>query len=171
MQMKKLTVRLTTLAAGALALLAIWPAATATAQTTSEPAGAKPKAIYPAPEVAKAQIKAALKKAAAVHKRIILDFGGNWCGDCKTLDKLFHSEPNETLLKDNFILVDVNIGMFDKNTDIAEKFGVPLKKGVPALAVLDTNGHVLFSQKQGEFEAMSRMDPSSVTEFLNHWKQ
>ena len=139
--------------------------------TTLANAQTKLKEIYPAPEAATAQIKAALVKAAKLHKRIILDFGGNWCGDCRTLDRLFHQEPNATLLKTNFILVDVNIGHFDKNSDIADKFGVPLKKGVPALAVLDSNGQVLLSQKEGEFESMSRMDPNSVTEFLNHWKQ
>jgi thiol:disulfide interchange protein len=126
--------------------------------------------IYPAPEKAPAQLKAALADAARLHKRIILDFGGNWCGDCRVLDKYFRQEPNATLLKQHFILVDVNIGKFDKNQDIAKKYGVPLEKGVPALAVLDSDGHPLFSQRQGEFESMRRMDASAVTDFLKHWK-
>ncbi|HLK17077.1 MAG TPA: thioredoxin family protein [Fimbriimonadaceae bacterium] len=128
------------------------------------------KEIYPAPEAASADIKAALAEAAKLHKRVILDFGGNWCGDCVALDKYFHQEPNASLLKANFILVDINIGQFDKNTDIAKTYGVPLEKGVPALAVLDSDGHTLYSQKNGEFEAMRTLSPSSVTEFLNHWK-
>jgi len=41
---------------------------------------------------------------------------------------------------------------------------------VPALAVLDADGRVVFSQKNGEFEAMSRMDPRSVNAFLARWK-
>jgi hypothetical protein len=65
----------------------------------------------------------------------------------------------------------VNIGHFDQNKDIAKQYDVPLEKGVPALAVLDANGKSLFSQKKGEFESMRRMEPSSVTDFLNHWKQ
>jgi len=131
----------------------------------------KPKDIYPAPEAAQGEIKGALAEAAHLHKRIILDFGGNWCGDCRALDKNFRQEPNASLLKENFILVDVNIGKFDQNLDIAKKYDVPLTKGVPALAVLDSDGHLVYSQKQGEFEAMRSMDPSSVTEFLKHWKQ
>lgn len=129
------------------------------------------KDIYPGPDVAQAEIKSALSQAARLHKRVILDFGGNWCGDCKVLDRYFHQEPNASLLKSNFILVDVNIGHFDRNQDIAKKYDVPLAKGVPALAVLDAGGHPLFSQKKGEFESMARMDPTSVTDFLNHWKQ
>lgn len=134
-------------------------------------AQAKPdKDIYPAPEVAKRELKEALAKAEKLNKRVIVDFGGNWCGDCRVLDKYFHEEPNATLLKENFILVDVNIGKFDKNLDIAKACDVPMDKGVPALAVLDSKGHPLFSQKLGEFESMRRMESSAVTEFLKRWK-
>ena len=38
--------------------------------------------IYPAPDQAKADLAAALKTAAQTHKRVLIDFGGNWCGDC-----------------------------------------------------------------------------------------
>lgn len=132
----------------------------------------KPAAdIYPVPEAAPAEIKAALTKAAKEHKRVILDFGGNWCEDCRVLDKFYKVEPNASLLKKNFILVAVNIGKFDKNQDIARKYGVPLEKGVPALAVLDAKGKPLFSQKKGEFESMRSLDASALTDFLNHWKR
>jgi thioredoxin 1 len=41
---------------------------------------------------------------------------------------------------------------------------------VPALAVLSEDGKLLYSQKGGEFEAMRRMQSSSVTSFLVQWK-
>jgi thioredoxin 1 len=131
---------------------------------------AQERTIYPEKADAKSDIKSALDKAGHLHKRVILDFGGNWCGDCKALDRNFHKEPNTSLLKDGFILVDVNIGHFDLNKDVAKQYGVPLEKGVPALAVLDSGGKVLYSQKNGEFESMRTMDASSVTEFLKRWK-
>ncbi len=126
--------------------------------------------IYGDPAQAHAELSAALSRAAAEHKRVILDFGGNWCGDCQVLDIYFHREPNAALLADNFILVDINVGHFDSNQDLAEKYNIPLHKGVPALAVLDSHGRLLYSQRAGEFEDMRRMDPNSVTEFLEHWK-
>ena len=126
--------------------------------------------IFPNTPDAKPEIREALMKAKAEHKRVILDFGGNWCGDCKVLDIYFHQSPNDKLLADNFILVDVNIGKYDMNTDVAEKYGVPLKKGVPALAVLAPDGRVLHAQTTGEFENMRHMEANSVTDFLNLWK-
>lgn len=130
-----------------------------------------PAEIYPAPAQASADIAAALKSAAASHKRVILDFGGNWCTDCHVLDFYFHDAANRALLEAGYILVHVNIGYMDANVDIAERYQIPLSKGVPAIAVLSEHGKLLFSQKSGEFEAMRRMQSGAVTEFLGRWKR
>jgi thiol:disulfide interchange protein len=127
--------------------------------------------IYPDPSQAKVDLAAALKTAAATHKRILLDFGGDWCGDCQVLDIYFHDATNRPLLEANFVLVHVNIGHMDANVEIAEKYGVPLHKGVPALAVLDEHGALLFSQKTGEFEDMRHLESSALTKFLLQWKR
>ena len=117
-----------------------------------------------------ADIAAAVKQARREHKRILLDFGGDWCGDCQVLDIYFHQSPNAELLAKHFVVVHVDIGHMDHNVDIARRYEVPIEKGVPAFAVLDSNGRLIFSQKNKEGEAMSRMQSDSVTEFLNKWK-
>jgi thiol:disulfide interchange protein len=127
--------------------------------------------IYPAPAQASADIAVALKSAAAAHKRVILDFGGNWCTDCYVLDSYFHDAANKDLLQANFVLVHVNIGRMDANVDIATRYEIPLTRGVPAIAVLDAQGKLLYSQKTGEFEAMRHMQSSAVTDFLRRWKR
>jgi thiol:disulfide interchange protein len=126
--------------------------------------------IYPDPGQAQTDLAAALKLAAATHKRVLLDFGGNWCGDCQVLDIYFHNETNRPILDANFVLVHVNIGHMDENVDLAQAYKVPLERGVPALAVLSENGKLLFSQRDGQFEAMRRMESSAVTGFLVQWK-
>ena len=126
--------------------------------------------IYADPAQAKGDLEAALKKAAATHKRVLVDFGGNWCGDCQVLDIYFHNPENRPILDANYVLVHINVGRYDANLDLAEKYGIPLQKGVPALVVLNDKGKVLYSQKSGEFEAMRRMQPSTVTSFLVQWK-
>ena len=150
-----------TLKSIALAILLALSAGTANSATRD---------IYPDPAQAKADLAAALKTAAANHKRILLDFGGNWCGDCQVLDIYFHDPANRPLLEANFVLVHINIGRSDANLDLARQYGVPLEKGVPALAVLSDKGTLLYSQRGGEFEAMRRMESSSVTSFLRQWE-
>lgn len=128
------------------------------------------KNIYPATSRANADIAAALKTAAITHKRVLLDFGGDWCGDCQMLDIYFHDPKNSPLVETNFVLVHVNVGHFDANQNIAEKYQIPLKKGVPALAVLSEHGKLLFAQQTGQFEDMSHMQSGSLTEFLLKWR-
>jgi thioredoxin 1 len=125
--------------------------------------------IYPEVEAAPGDIHAALLLARRTHKRVLLDFGGDWCPDCQVLNIYFHQSPNAELLAKHFILVDVNIGHEDANLDIARRYGVPMPHGVPALVVVDGLGKVLYAQNK-EFSDMRTMQPSAVTEFLTKWK-
>jgi thiol:disulfide interchange protein len=145
------------------------PAATPKRIPVTAPPAVK-RHLYSAEADPKADIASALKQAHSEHKRVILAFGGDWCGDCQVLEIYLHQSPNLELFDKNFLLVHVDIGHKDKNVDIAEKYGIPLDEGVPALAVLDENGKILYSQKAGEFGDMRYMQSASVTDFLNKWK-
>ena len=137
----------------------------------AQPARAAAPDIYPPPEQAAADLTAALEAAATHHRRVILDFGGNWCTDCHVLDIYMHDTANQPILDSSFLVVHINIGeKEDRNLDLAARYEIPLNKGVPALAILDPHGKLLYSQKAGEFEAMRHMESSSVTEFLRRWK-
>jgi thioredoxin 1 len=115
--------------------------------------------IYPDPAQAKADLAAALKTAASAHKRILLDFGGNWCGDCQVLDIYFHDPANRPILEANFVLVHVNIGHMDANLDIAERYQVPLDKGVPALAVLSEKASCSTARRAASLKPCAAWSP------------
>jgi thioredoxin 1 len=137
------------------------------------PEPAKPNtALYPPPGDAQSEISAALASAAKDHKRVILVFGANWCYDCHVLDATFRSKTFAPVVNASYHVVHVNVGdEGDKNLDLAEKYGVPLKKAVriPSLAVLDPSGKVVFSQTQGEFDNSVRIGPDDVAAFLKKW--
>lgn len=147
------------------------PAQIAAAKAAHQPAiqYTPNKHIYPPIEAAAGDVDAALAKARREHKRVILDFGADWCGDCQVLDIYFHQSPNHELLDKYFIEVKVNIGREDANIELAHKYGVPVH-GVPALAVVDGHGKVIYAQ-DSQFSDMRYMQPQSVTEFLNKWKK
>ncbi len=129
--------------------------------------------VYPDPSRAGSDLAAALREAARTERRVIVDFGGNWCGDCRVLDANFHRPENAALLAKHYVLVHVNVGErgIDRNFALAERYGIPLAKGVPALAVLESDGRLVYSQGNGEFEAMRSMDPASVGRFLRKWRR
>ena len=113
-------------------------------------------------------MKAALAEARRTHKRVLIDFGGDWCPDCQVLNYYFAQSPNAELLQKNFVRVNVNIGREDANVDLAKAYGVPLQ-GVPALAVVAPNGKAVYSQNK-EFSDMRHMDSAQLTAFLKKWK-
>ena len=128
------------------------------------------RSIYPSPSLAHADLQSAIATARRQHKNVLLDFGANWCPDCVALDYYLHEQPNASMLARNFVLVHINVGRFNHNRDLARKYNIPLKKGIPALAVLNSHGRLLYSQTGGQFEDMHQMSPDSVTAFLNMWK-
>jgi thioredoxin 1 len=128
------------------------------------------KTIYDEKADAHVEIKEALEKAAASHKRVIVVFGANWCFDCHVLDKAFHRPDLAPIVSANYEVVHVDIGRGEKNQDLMTKYDVPMKRGIPGLAVLDADGKLVYSQKNGEFENARALAPSDFLAFLNKWK-
>ena len=133
-------------------------------------AAKKEKDIYNESADARAEIKEALQKAAAGHKRVIVVFGANWCFDCHVLDKAFHSSELAPILAANYEVVHVSIGKGDKNLDLMKQYEVPRNRGIPGLAVLDPDGELIYSQKNGEFENARALPAADFLAFLEKWK-
>ena len=142
----------------------------ATAQVAPPPVPAVHKHIYPEITAAKADVHSGLRQAAREHKRVLLIFGGDWCGDCQVLDINLHDPANVDLLAKSFVVVHVNVGHKDQNIDLAAKYGVPIDKGVPAVSVIDARGRIIHAQTTGDFSDMRHMDPRSVNQFLTQWQ-
>lgn len=128
------------------------------------------KEIYAPGLDANAEIAHALQLAAHGHKRVLVVFGANWCYDCHVLDLAFQRPDLAPLLQQNYEVVHVDVGQGDKNQDLMERYQVPMKRGIPAIAVLDSDGKLLYSQKDGEFEKARALGPEDLLLFLNKWK-
>jgi hypothetical protein len=129
------------------------------------------KDIYPASVDAHAELKEAEEKAAKQHKRLLLVFGANWCFDCHVLDLAFQQPELAPILAANYEVVHVDLGPDEKkNADLVQQFDIPLNKGIPAMAVADSDGKLIVSQKNGEVEDARQLSPEFLAEFLNKWK-
>ena len=101
-------------------------------------------AIYDEQADAKADIQQALARSATNQTAVIVVFGANWCGDCRMLDTAMDHGTSAALLAHDFQVVKVNVGRFDKNVELAKAYGVPLAKGIPAVAILSSTNTVLY---------------------------
>jgi len=135
------------------------------ARAASEP-------VYDESADAKKQIAAALREASRRRpaRNIVLVFGANWCTDCRVLNAQMHEGDLAALLAKDFVVVKINVGRMDKNLDVAAKYGVPVKNGIPALAVLNSRGKLLYAQDQGQFADARHMSFENIKAFFEQWR-
>jgi thioredoxin 1 len=125
--------------------------------------------IYDEKADAPKQVSAAIAEAGRSAKHIVLVFGANWCPDCHALDAQMHKPELAVILEKNFLVAKIDVGSMDKNLDLAHKYGVPLRRGIPALAVLDSQGKVLYAQDQGQFADARHLTFGSIKAFFERW--
>lgn len=83
----------------------------------------------------------ALARAKARHARVLIEFGGNWCGDCKVMAGVMALPEVAPTLSRAFEIVSVDVGRINRNLDVAEAYGAHLK-AVPTVIVLEPDGSV-----------------------------
>ncbi len=116
----------------------------------------------------KAQVAAAVVAAKASNKRVLVQFGGNWCGFCEALDHLIEQTPALQAAHDRYVAIHVDAG---NNADLNELYGKPFDLGFPVLLVLDSEGKLLHTQASTAFQLPTSVghDPTAVLAFLQAW--
>ena len=115
---------------------------------------------------ASADVQQALKAAQANHRNVLLIFGANWCKDCRVLDQALHG-TSQGLINGKFNVVKIDVGNFDKNLDLAQHYGNPIEKGIPAVVVVSPSDQVIYSTKGGELADARRMGDQGIYDFLS----
>ncbi|KPF64683.1 thioredoxin family protein [Porphyrobacter sp. AAP60] len=96
---------------------------------------------------AMADVDAALARAAADDKRVLLVMGANWCHDSRALAGWLETPRFAALVAERYELVFVNVGLPQSgdghNLDVAERFGLEGFPGTPALLVLTADGNLV----------------------------
>lgn len=112
---------------------------------TTPDAAAHPEARpYAAEADAARDIDAALARAAASGKRVLLVLGANWCHDSRALAGWLETPRFAALAAQSYEVVFVDVGTPQtgegRNLDIARRFGLAEMTGTPALLVLTAQG-------------------------------
>jgi len=114
------------------------------------------------------QVNAAIFAAKKEKKRVLLQFGANWCSWCHKLHKLFEADAViREKLRANFIVVMVDTDK-KQNRDLTAKYGGE-KMGIPLVVILDAEGEHLVTKNTAELEEGDHHDPKKVLSFLSQW--
>jgi thiol-disulfide isomerase/thioredoxin len=123
----------------------------------------KRKAIYDENADARQQIAAALKKAKKENRRVLIQWGGDWCGWCHLLHDTFKQDrkiAQKLLYEYDLVLVDA--GKDGKNLDLADEYNADLRKhGYPFLTVLNGDSKVIANQETASLETPKPADGST----------
>jgi thiol:disulfide interchange protein len=115
------------------------------------------------------QIQAALAAAQGDGKRVLLEFGADWCPDCRALERMFAEQPVLAVLQSGYHVVRIDVGRRDRHLDVVARYDNPITGGIPAVVILDDTGKVLVTTKQGELATARSMNSSEVLSFLRRW--
>jgi thiol:disulfide interchange protein len=119
----------------------------------------------------KVRVAAALARAKAAHSFLIIDLGGNWCGDCRVLAAVMALPEMRGFMSSNYELVTVDVARMTKNLDIPERYGTGHLEGVPALLIIDPRTNTLVNK--GHIFALAdarHMTPQALADWLAHWR-
>ena len=163
--------------AAAFAALALMAAAPASALAAKAPTvklkslADLPTPPYPYDEKADAEadVAAALKRAKKAHKLTLIDFGGNWCADCRIFAGVIEQPDVKAWVDKHYEVVTVDVGRYNKNMQIPARYGITKLEGVPSFLVVDGNGKLV---NPGAFFALTdarHMTPQSIVDWLAQW--
>jgi thiol-disulfide isomerase/thioredoxin len=128
---------------------------------------------YPYDEArnADADVAAAKAKAKASHKLLLIDLGGNWCGDCRVLAGVMDLPEVKRFVDKHYVEVSVDVGRFDRNLQIPAHYGITKRlEGVPSLLVVDPRTDKLLNAGRVSALADARsMTPQALADWLAQW--
>jgi thiol-disulfide isomerase/thioredoxin len=132
------------------------------------------KPVYDEAADATKDVAAAVERAHKDNKRVLIQWGANWCGWCKWLAGTMKSDgkvAHELLYE--YEVVHIDVGQFNKNMDLAKSLGAEFK-AIPYLTILDDSGKALVQQNTEPFEAKINgkdgHDPAKLLEWLKQYE-
>jgi len=143
--------------------LALWLTLAGCAEAPDEAAYEAP---YDEGADAVAVVEAAMAEARESGKLVLLNFGANWCPDCRAFARATADPELAAIIADRFVTAKIDVGNWDRNPDVVDEWDNPIGEGIPALVVASPDGERLFATQRGQVSSASRMSRDDLAEFF-----
>jgi len=126
---------------------------------------------YPYDEKADAgaRVAEAFSRAKNSGKRVLIDFGGNWCPDCRIIAGVMKLPEGKSYVAAPYEVVTVDGGRFDRNLPLAARFGIVKLAGVPTVVIAEPDGTPLNVTNSADLTNAREMNPQLIADWLARW--
>jgi len=123
--------------------------------------------------LAKAQTQAKAEK-----KKVMVIFHASWCGWCKKLDVFLADPEMNKLMKDNYVIVHLDVLESDAQKKLENEGGLEVMKqlqgenaGLPFTGVTDANGKMLINSNRTQKDPKTNIGYPAAPEEIAHFIQ
>jgi thiol-disulfide isomerase/thioredoxin len=108
-------------------------------------------------------------RARASGKRVLIDFGGNWCPDCRILAGVMNLPEVKSYVSAHYEVVTVDVGRFDRNLSLVRQLGISKLDGVPTVVIAEPDGTPLNITNSADLTNARGMNPQWIADWLARW--
>jgi thioredoxin-related protein len=137
--------------------------------------GPKDPLLLPVPEEAlpydesldaRSTVAEARRAARDGGRFLMVTFGANWCMDCRNLHRQLNSPEVDAYIRDRFEFVNVDVGKFNQNRDVADELGVSLTRGIPVAIFYGPDGELIGATNDGQLEPARYYSSKQILKFI-----
>ena len=120
---------------------------------------------------AEKDIAAAVKKAKAENKYVLLMGGGNWCSWCIEFERYCKADPKiDSVLNAGYVTYHLNWSKENENKKVFAKYGYAQRFGFPVFIILNEKGERLHTQNSEYLEdGKKSYSHNRIMGFLEMW--
>jgi thiol-disulfide isomerase/thioredoxin len=124
---------------------------------------------YDAHADAEAALAATIVRAKANGKRVLIDFGGNWCTDCRILAAVMELPELKPFLAKHYEVVEIDVGRMNRNMQIPARYGLTKLDGVPTVLIAEPDGKLINATNSADLADARSMNPQGIANWLAKW--
>ncbi|OYQ31485.1 hypothetical protein CHU95_20260 [Niveispirillum lacus] len=115
---------------------------------------------------ADADVTRAFERARVNGKRVLLNFGGDWCPDCRVFAGITELPEVKGFVAAHYEVVKIDVGRINKNLHIPARYGVEKLRGVPSVLIVAADGTLLNASNSSDLTNARGMTPQAIADWL-----
>ena len=103
------------------------------------------------------------------RKQPLVIFGANWCPDAQCLEAVMQLPSVAQFIAIHYAVMRVDLGDYDINMGLIERFGLPSQEGVPRVFILDLKGESINIETNDRWRTARDSHPQEIFDYFQNF--